>query len=114
MRVMTGTGKLGKACAPHGSRLSGSAGGRAEGAAAGSGAGVLAGAGAGVLEIKCPFNRGNPQAATPPRAPAWYYMPQVGGLTRIWSKTGHMLGGVLVTKRAVWSDGRLAKRSSAS
>ena len=39
---------------------------------------MLAGAGAGVLEIKCPFNRGNPLAATPPREPAWYYMPQVG------------------------------------
>ena len=31
-----------------------------------------------MLEIKCPFNRGNPLAATPPREPAWYYMPQVG------------------------------------
>lgn len=49
----------------------------AGGAAAGSGAGVLAGAGAGVLEIKYPFNRGNPMAATPPREPTWYYMPQV-------------------------------------
>lgn len=58
------------------------AGAGADGAVAGSGAGVLAGAGAGVLEIKCPFNRGNPLAAMPPREPAWYYMPQVGGPVR--------------------------------
>ena len=55
----------------------------AHGALLGSGAGTLAGAGAGVLEIKCPFNRGNPLAATPPREPAWFYMPQVGGLDAV-------------------------------
>ena len=60
-----------------GERTETHAGTSADGAAAGSGAGVLAGAGAGVLEIKCPFNRGNPLAAMPPRTPAWYYMPQV-------------------------------------
>lgn len=59
---------------------------------AGSGAGVLAGAGAGVLEIKCPFNRGNPQGAMPPRAPAWYYMPQVGRPTRIRVRAGEGVG----------------------
>ena len=43
----------------------------------GVGAGVFAGEGAGVLEIKCPFNRGEPNMATPPKLPQWYYMPQV-------------------------------------
>ncbi|KAK9819245.1 hypothetical protein WJX81_006301 [Elliptochloris bilobata] len=56
------------------------------GAALGSGARVLAGAGAGVLEIKCPYNRGKPLAATPPRTPAWYYMPQVQGLMDIFDR----------------------------
>ena len=54
---------------------------------------MLAGAGAGVLEIKCPFNRGSPEAATPPRAPAWYYMPQVGGAQ------GSMLGYCSVSRK---------------
>ena len=44
---------------------------------AGQGAGLVAGEGPGVLEIKCPFNRGNPQNAAPPKLPQWYYMPQV-------------------------------------
>ena len=40
--------------------------------------GVLAGEiSPGVLEIKCPFNRGRPTAAAPPKQPPWYYMPQV-------------------------------------
>lgn len=43
----------------------------------GVGAGVFAGDGAGVLEIKCPFNKGDPNSATPPKLPQWYYMPQV-------------------------------------
>ena len=43
----------------------------------GQGVGLLAGEGPGVLEIKCPFNRGTPQNAAPPKLPQWYYMPQV-------------------------------------
>lgn len=39
--------------------------------------GLMAGRGPGVLEIKCPFNRGRPTAAAPPKQPPWYYMPQV-------------------------------------
>ena len=34
--------------------------------------------GPGVLEIKCPFNRGQPEGAAPPPVFPWYYMPQVG------------------------------------
>ena len=33
--------------------------------------------GPGVLEIKCPFNRGQPDSASVPSLPPWYYMPQV-------------------------------------
>ena len=33
--------------------------------------------GPGVLEIKCPFNRGQPESASVPILPPWYYMPQV-------------------------------------
>ena len=33
--------------------------------------------GPGVLEIKCPFNRGQPESASVPSLPPWYYMPQV-------------------------------------
>ena len=43
----------------------------------GVGSGVIIGSGPGVLEIKCPFNRGDPLTAAPPRLPQWYYMPQV-------------------------------------
>ena len=46
-------------------------------AATGSGDGVIHGEGPGVLEIKCPFNRGDPKSAAPPKLPQWYYMPQV-------------------------------------
>lgn len=41
------------------------------------GAGLLAGEGPGILEVKCPFNKGNPGAAVPPAHAIWYYMPQV-------------------------------------
>lgn len=46
-------------------------------AASGSGDGVLHGDGPGILEIKCPFNRGDPNSAAPPKLAQWYYMPQV-------------------------------------
>ena len=46
-------------------------------AASGSGDGVIHGDGPGVLEIKCPFNRGDPNSAAPPKLAQWYYMPQV-------------------------------------
>ena len=56
----------------------------------GVGAGVFAGDGAGVVEIKCPFNKGDPNSATPPKLPQWYYMPQVSKQTRqlmaFWAK----------------------------
>lgn len=42
------------------------------------GAGPLAGPGRGILEIKCPYNRGQPELAVPPKHATWYYMPQVG------------------------------------
>lgn len=38
---------------------------------------MLMGQGPGVLEIKCPFNKGSPGSATPPKLAQWYYMPQV-------------------------------------
>ncbi len=43
----------------------------------GMGSGVIAGEGPGVLEIKCPFNKGDPNRAAPPKMAQWYYMPQV-------------------------------------
>lgn len=46
-------------------------------AVAGVGSGVTAGLGAGVLEVKCPFNKGNPNGAAPLKLAQWYYMPQV-------------------------------------
>ncbi|EIE24389.1 restriction endonuclease-like protein [Coccomyxa subellipsoidea C-169] len=42
--------------------------------------------GPGVLEIKCPFNRGRPTSAAPPKQPPWYYMPQVQGLMEIFDR----------------------------
>jgi len=35
------------------------------------------GEGPGVLEIKCPYNKGRPEAARPYTAAPWYYMAQV-------------------------------------
>ncbi len=43
----------------------------------GMGSGMIAGQGPGVLEIKCPFNKGDPNRAAPPKMAQWYYMPQV-------------------------------------
>lgn len=43
-------------------------------------------AGPGVLEIKCPFNRGRPDEADPPRNAIWYYMPQMQGLMDIFDR----------------------------
>lgn len=45
--------------------------------ASGSGDGVIHGDGPGILEIKCPFNKGIPGSAAPPKLAQWYYMPQV-------------------------------------
>lgn len=55
-------------------------GGLPPGAAAhvAAGRGPVAGAGRGILEIKCPFNKGQPGGAAPPQHATWYYMPQVG------------------------------------
>jgi uracil-DNA glycosylase len=50
------------------------------------GAGPVQGAGAGVLEIKCPYNKGRPELAVPPRQAIWYYMPQVQGLMEIFDR----------------------------
>ncbi|KAL4434638.1 hypothetical protein ABPG77_002761 [Micractinium sp. CCAP 211/92] len=47
------------------------------------GAGLLVGPGRGILEIKCPYNRGQPEQAVPPPHAIWYYMPQVQGLMYI-------------------------------
>ena len=46
----------------------------------------IAGDGPGVLEIKCPFNRGNPAQARPYCAAPHYYMPQVQGLMEIFDR----------------------------
>lgn len=51
-------------------------------AASASGDGVMHGDGPGILEIKCPFNRGNPNSAAPPKLAQWYYMPQVSSHLR--------------------------------
>ena len=46
---------------------------------------MLEGSGAGVLEIKCPYNRGEPFSAKPyPNAP-WYYMAQVWNILSLWN-----------------------------
>lgn len=47
------------------------------------GSGPLAGPGRGILEIKCPYNKGQPDLLTPPQHATWYYMPQVQGLMYI-------------------------------
>lgn len=52
----------------------------------GMGSGVVAGEGPGVLEIKCPFNKGDPNRAAPPKMAQWYYMPQVQGLMDIFDR----------------------------
>ncbi|KAK9817240.1 hypothetical protein WJX72_011650 [[Myrmecia] bisecta] len=44
------------------------------------------GQGQGVLEIKCPFNRGNPASGTPWATAQWYYMPQAQGLMEIFDR----------------------------
>ena len=47
---------------------------------------VPSGAGPGILEIKCPFNRGRPEDAVPPKHAIWYYMPQLQGLMDIFDR----------------------------
>jgi len=42
--------------------------------------------GPGVLEIKCPFNKGEPEQAVPYRSMPYYYMPQVQGLMAIFDR----------------------------
>lgn len=42
--------------------------------------------GPGVVEIKCPYNKGAPESATPPPHAIWYYMPQVQGLMDIFDR----------------------------
>eukprot|EP00191_Tetraselmis_sp_GSL018_P020601 CAMPEP_0177584406 /NCGR_PEP_ID=MMETSP0419_2-20121207/3875_1 /TAXON_ID=582737 /ORGANISM="Tetraselmis sp., Strain GSL018" /LENGTH=456 /DNA_ID=CAMNT_0019073935 /DNA_START=119 /DNA_END=1491 /DNA_ORIENTATION=- len=40
----------------------------------------------GVLEIKCPFNKGNPHSAVPYPVVPFYYMPQVQGLLEVFDR----------------------------
>lgn len=42
--------------------------------------------GPGILEIKCPFNKGHPELATPPNRAIWYYMPQIQGLMDVFDR----------------------------
>lgn len=42
--------------------------------------------GPGIVEIKCPFNKGHPELAIPPRHAIWYYMPQLQGLMDIFDR----------------------------
>jgi len=42
--------------------------------------------GPGILEIKCPFNKGRPDLAEPPRRAIWYYMPQIQGLMDVFDR----------------------------
>ena len=42
--------------------------------------------GPGLLEVKCPFNRGQPESARPWAEPPWYYMPQVQGLMEVFDR----------------------------
>ena len=44
------------------------------------------GQGPGILEIKCPYNKGRPDLAVPPRQAIWYYMPQLQGLMDIFDR----------------------------
>eukprot|EP00890_Picochlorum_soloecismus_P000922 jgi/Picsp_1/1830/NSC_05297-R1_protein len=43
-------------------------------------------AGPGVLEIKCPYNKGHPELADPPKNAIWYYMPQIQGLMDVFDR----------------------------
>ena len=43
-------------------------------------------AGPGVLEIKCPYNKGHPELADPPKKAIWYYMPQIQGLMDVFDR----------------------------
>eukprot|EP00889_Picochlorum_renovo_P006072 jgi/Picre1/33102/NNA_008428.t1 len=42
--------------------------------------------GPGILEIKCPYNKGHPELATPPNRAIWYYMPQIQGLMDVFDR----------------------------
>jgi putative phage-type endonuclease len=42
--------------------------------------------GPGILEIKCPYNKGNPELAVPPSQAIWYYMPQLQGLMDVFDR----------------------------
>lgn len=58
------------------------------------GAGQLAGPGPGILEVKCPYNKGRPELASPPPTAIWYYMPQVG---LVLHARGGVVGRVVAT-----------------
>lgn len=47
---------------------------------------IPTGIGPGILEIKCPFNKGYPDEAVPPKKAIWYYMPQLQGLMDIFDR----------------------------
>ncbi len=40
----------------------------------------------GILEIKCPYNKGSPELAEPPKRAIWYYMPQIQGLMDVFDR----------------------------
>jgi len=42
--------------------------------------------GPGILEIKCPYNKGRPDLASPPDRAIWYYMPQLQGLMDVFDR----------------------------
>lgn len=42
--------------------------------------------GPGILEIKCPYNKGHPELAQPPKRAIWYYMPQIQGLMDVFDR----------------------------
>lgn len=59
---------------------------------------LAAGMGPGVLEIKCPFNRGQPESASVPSLPPWYYMPQV----RPYRKSGVITASASMVSSLQW------------
>lgn len=42
--------------------------------------------GPGILEVKCPYNKGHPDLAEPPKKAIWYYMPQIQGLMDVFDR----------------------------
>ena len=68
----------------------------------------------GILEIKCPYNKGNPELGEPPKRAIWYYMPQIQGLMDVfdrewcalyvWTPARGSSSFIISRDRAYWSS----------